>query len=246
MRYMLIHKTNASNEAGIRPSQELIAEVRAMIGEMSRAGAFRDGAGLRASSLGMRIERKAGKTSVTPGPFVGRNELPAALYVLRVRSREEAVDWASRYATAMGEAELDVRPLTEVWDLGLGEKPADDPTVRYMVVRKADARSEAGTNPAPEVRAAVAQLTEDMTRAGVLVLAERLNPGAESRRIQTTGGRQIITDGPFTESKELIAGYVTLELASMEEALVWARRYAVVLEGAELDVRPLLEPAGQL
>lgn len=244
MRYMLMHKTNASNEAGIRPSAELIAGVGAAIGEMTRAGVFRDGAGLRASSLGVRLERKGGEARVTPGPFVGRNELPAALCVVRVRAREEAVEWASRLAAILADAELDIRPVTEVWDLGLGEKPADDPTVRYMLVLKADARTEAGAKPSSDVRGAVARLIEDMKRAGVLMMAEGLRPGAESKRIRTTGGRQVVMDGPFTESKELIAGYVTLEVPSMEEALAWAKRYAVVLEGAELDVRPLSEPGG--
>jgi hypothetical protein len=242
MRFMLMNKTNVSNEAGIRPSQELIAGVGAAIGEMARAGVFRDAAGLRASSLGVRLERKDGTTKATPGPFVGRNELPAALCVLRARSREEAVEWASRLAALLGDAELEIRPVTEAWDLGLAEKPADDPTIRYMVVYKADARSETGEIPSAEVRGAVARLIEEMKRAGVLITAEGLKPGAESKRIRTAGGRPVIMDGPFTESKELIAGYVTLELASMEEALVWAQRYAAVLEGAELDVRPLFEP----
>jgi hypothetical protein len=239
---MLMHKTNASNEVGVRPSPELIAAVGEAIGEMSRAGIFRDGAGLRASSLGVRIERKGGRTKATPGPFVGKNELPAALGVLRVRSREEAVEWASRFAALMGDAEVDIRPVTEPWDLGLGEKPPGDPTVRYMAVYKADARSEAGALPSPELRTAIARLIEEMKRAGVFVMAEALKPGAESKRIRSVGGRPVVMDGPFTESKELIAGYVTLELPSMAEALIWGQRYAAVLEGAELDVRPLFEP----
>lgn len=243
MRFMLMHKTNPSNEAGIRPSRELIAAVGEMIGEMSRAGVFRDGAGLRASSLGVRLRRTGGKTNTTPGPFVAKNELPAALCVLRVRSRDEAVEWASRFAVLMGDAELDVRPVTEPWDLGLAEKPANDPTVRYMAVYKADARYEAGAVPSADVRAAIARLIEEMKRAGVFVMAEALKPGAESRRIQSGGGRPVVIDGPFTESKELIAGYVTLELPSIAEALDWAQRYALTLEGAELDVRPLFEPA---
>lgn len=242
MRYMLMHKTNPANEAGIRPSQELITGVGSMIREMSEAGIFRDGAGLRASSLGVRLERQGGTTRATPGPFAGKNELPAALCVLRVRSREEAVEWASRFAGIIGDAELDIRPVTEPWDLGLGEKPMGDPSVRYMAVYKADARYEAGTLPSPAARAAVARLIDDMKAAGVFVMAEALRPSVQSTRVRTVGGKPVVMDGPFAESKELIAGYVTLELSSMAEALVWAQRYAVVLEGAELDVRPLFEP----
>jgi hypothetical protein len=242
MRFMLMHKTNPDNEAGIRPSAELIAGVGATIGEMAKLGIFRDGAGLRASSLGIRLERKAGKVSTTPGPFIGRNELPAALCVLRVRSRDEAVEWATRFATLMGDAELDIRPVTEPWDLGLAEKPKDDPTTRYMAVYKADARHEAGTPPPLEVRAGVAQLMAEMKRAGVFVMAEALKPSRVSKRVRTSGGRQTVIDGPFTESKELIAGYLTLEVPAIADALTWALPYSVLLGNAELDVRPLFEP----
>ncbi len=242
MRFMLMHKTNASNEAGVRPPPELIAGVGRMIGEMRQAGIFRDGAGLRASSLGVRLEPRDGARTVTPGPFVGKHELPAALCILRVGSREEAVEWASRFAAIVGDAELDIRPVTEPWDLGLAEKPKDDPTVRYMVVYKADPQYEAGALPSPEVRAATARLLDEMKAAGVYLTADALQPSARSKRIRAAGPKYTLTDGPFAESKELIAGFVTLELPSMTEALAWAQRYAAVLGEVELDIRPLVEP----
>jgi PhnB protein len=77
MRFMLMHKTNASNEAGLRPPEELIAGVDRTIREMQETGIFRDGAGLRASSLGARLELHGAARTVTPGPFTGKNELPA-------------------------------------------------------------------------------------------------------------------------------------------------------------------------
>jgi hypothetical protein len=88
MRFMLMHKTNASNEAGLRPPDELIAGVGRTIREMQETGIFRDGAGLRASSLGARLELRGGARTVMPGPLTGKNELPAALCVLRVGSLE--------------------------------------------------------------------------------------------------------------------------------------------------------------
>ena len=241
MRFMLMHKTNAANEAGIRPSQELIAGVGRMIGEMSRAGVFRAGEGLRASSLGVRLQFCDGVRTVTPGPFVGRHELPAALCVLRVRSREEAVEWASRFAAAVGDAEVDIRPVTEPWDLGFGEKPKGDPTTRYMAVLKADATSEAGGLLTPQARAAIARVIDQSKSAGVFVTAEALHPSARSKRIHVAGGKHTVLDGPFAESKELIAGFVTLEVPSMVEAMAWAPRYAEILGDVELDVRPLFE-----
>lgn len=243
MRFMLMHKTNASNEAGIRPPQELIAGVGRMIQEMRHVGIFRDGAGLRASSLGVRLGFRDGALTVTPGPFVGTHELPAALCILRVRSREEAVHWASRFGEIVGDAELDIRPVTEPWDLGLAEKPKDDPTMRYMAVFKADASYEGGVLPSPGVRTATARLIDEMKQAGVYVTAEALQPSARSKRIRAAEGKRVVLDGPFTESKELIAGFVTVELPSMSEALVWAQRYTDVLGEVELDIRPLFEPA---
>ncbi len=242
MRFMLMHKTNASNEAGVRPPPELIAGVGRIIGEMRQAGVFLAGAGLRASSLGVRLEFRDGARTVTPGPFVGKHERPAALCILRVRSREEAVEWASRFAAIVGDAEVDIRPVTEAWDLGLAEKPKDDPTARYMAVYKADPRYEAGALPSPEARAATARLIDEMKAAGVYLAADGLQPSARSKRIRTVGQKQTIIDGPFTESKELIAGFVSIDVPSMSEALGWAQRYAPILGDVELDIRPLFQP----
>ncbi len=240
MRYMLMHKTNASNEAGIRPSPELIAGVGAMIGEMSAAKVFRDGAGLRATSLGVRVKRVAGTVRVSQGPFQGDNELTAALAVLRVRTRDEAVEWARRVAEIVGEAEIDIRPVTEPWDLGLVEKPAGDSTTRYMLVLKGNAQTESGRVSA-NTRAAVAGLIESMKQAGVWTMGEALRPSREAKRLLPAAAKPAVIDGPFTESKELIAGYMILELPGIDEALRWARRYAALLDGAEVDVRPLYE-----
>ena len=183
MRCMLIHATNPDNEAGKRPSDELIAGVRRSIQEMADAGVFRDGAGLRASSLGVRLRFRGGERTVTTGPFTGENELPAALASFRVRSRDEVVAWATRFAGIVGDADIDVRPITEPWDLGFGVKPADDPTSRWMAVVKVDSTTEDGRLPGPEARAAVAALMDEAKAAGVLLAAEALQPGARSKRI---------------------------------------------------------------
>jgi hypothetical protein len=80
-----------------------------------------------------------------------------------------------------------------------------------------------------------------MKGAEVFLGAEVMQPGSRSRRILRRGATAAVLDGPFAESKELVGGYVTLELASMEEALAWAVPYTVVLGDCELDVRPLFE-----
>ena len=86
------------------------------------------------------------------GPFDGDNELPAGFSILRARSLEEATDWATRQAAALGDVEIDIRPVTEPWDIGAGAEPADVDTRRYMVLRKATAGTETGDAPSAAQR----------------------------------------------------------------------------------------------
>src|SRR5688572_28029704 len=113
MRFMLMHRTNSHWEAGAIPSSELIARVGKMLEEMSASGALLAAEGLRPSSLGARLAFVGGERTVTKGPLVGSNELPASFMILRVPSITEAIDWASRFGQILGNAEIDIRPVTE-------------------------------------------------------------------------------------------------------------------------------------
>jgi len=93
------------------------------------------------------------------------------------------------------------------------------------------------------VKAAVGKLIAEMKQAGVLQAAEVLAPSSRCRRVQRSGARTAVLDGPFAESKELLSGFVALKLDSMDEAVAWAERYVQVLGETQLDVRPLLELA---
>jgi hypothetical protein len=84
-------------------------------------------------------------------------------------------------------------------------------------------------------------LIEEMTKAGVLVTTEGLQPSSNGVRFKLAGGKHSVIDGPFTESKELIAGYVILEAGSLQDAVEWAPRYGAAVGCSELDVRPLAE-----
>ena len=119
MRFIIMHKTNPQWEAGAIPGPELIARVQTMLGALARAHALQGGEGLRASSLGVRLTVKEGQTTITPGPLKGGNELPAGFSLLRVGSIDQAIDWATRLAQAVGDVEIDVRTVTEPWDIGL-------------------------------------------------------------------------------------------------------------------------------
>jgi len=243
MRFLLMHRTDAFYEAGNLPSRELVDRVGKLIGEMAAAKVLHGGEGLRPSSEGVRLRFAAGKRTVTKGPFKGENELPAGFTIVRVASLEDATEWASRYAAIVGDVEIDIRPLTEAWDIGIAPKPENLATRRFMLVHKADAASEAGKGLPPEKLAAVRRLRGEMKHAGVLVTAEELEPSSRAVRVRSSGGKQTVIDGPFVETKELIGGYVILEASSLQDAMRWVPRYAEVVKCAELDLRPLQEPA---
>ena len=121
---------------------------------------------------------------------------------------DEAIEWASRQAKVLGDVEIDIRPVTEPWDIGMAPRPERVTTRRYMALRKATAASEAGVPLSPTQRAEMARLIDETTRTGVHLATETMRPSARGRRYKNSRDGVSMTDGPFTESKELIAGYV--------------------------------------
>ena len=114
--------------------------------------------------------------------------------------------------------------------------------MRYMIINKADADSEAGKLPSPEVGAAVGKVVEDLSKAGVLLFAEGVHRSALGARVKVDGGRRTVTDGPFAETKELVGGMIVVEVRNRDEAIEWAARLAEAL-GAEVEVRRVVEEA---
>jgi hypothetical protein len=239
MQFMLMHKTDTYYENGGKPSKELVGNVGRMIGDLARSGRLKAGDGLGPSSQGVRLKFAGGRRAITPGPLAGVNELVAGFAVMRVRSLDEAVEWASKYAAVVGDAEIDVRPANEPWDIGLGEKPPGLATRRYIAMHKADAATEAGAPSTPAQSAALERLLGEMQQAGVLLATAALEPSSKAVRLRNFGGKKTLVDGPFAESKELVGGFVIVDLASRGEAVEWARRYADVLGEVELDIRPV-------
>jgi hypothetical protein len=115
--------------------------------------------------------------------------------------------------------------------------------MRFMILRKADPNTEAGALPNQELLAAMGQYMEDMAKAGVLLAGEGLRPTSEGVRVKFTRGKPTVTDGPFAEAKELIAGWSIIQVNSMEEAIEWVKRWPRIDgDGAvELEIRRLYE-----
>jgi hypothetical protein len=116
--------------------------------------------------------------------------------------------------------------------------------MRFIIIVKATADSEAGAMPAESLIAAMADYHEQLARAGVLLDASGLQPSAKGWRIRyDPDGRRSVVDGPFAETKELIAGYTLIQVRSREEALEWTRRFPAPFEGiaCAIEVRQLFE-----
>ena len=116
--------------------------------------------------------------------------------------------------------------------------------MRYMILVKANKDSEAGVKPSEELFAAMADYHEQLVKAGVLLDASGLQPSSKGWRIRYSEGKRTVIDGPFTEAKELVAGYTIIQVKSREEAMEWTRRFpnpAIDGGDCEIEVRQLFE-----
>ena len=112
--------------------------------------------------------------------------------------------------------------------------------MRFMVLVPASKESEAGILPDKELFAAMGKFNEEMVKAGVMLAGEGLAPTSKGARIKYSGGKTTVTDGPFTESKELIAGFWMIQTKSKEEAVEWMKR-APFGGGVEIELRQVFE-----
>ena len=115
--------------------------------------------------------------------------------------------------------------------------------MRFMILRKADAKTEAGELPTQDLLKAMGDYAESLNTAGVLLDGNGLHPSDRGARVRFSGGRPSVVDGPFAETKELVAGYFTIQVKSREEAIEWARRWpALDADGeVELEIRQVFE-----
>jgi hypothetical protein len=115
-----------------------------------------------------------------------------------------------------------------------------DTTMRFMVIVKADKNSEAGVMPSREILTAMGKFNEELVKAGVMLAGEGLHPTSKGKRVRFSGGKHTVIDGPFTESKELIAGFWLWQVRSMEEAVEWLKR-SPFDGGTEIEIRQVFE-----
>jgi hypothetical protein len=256
MRFMAFVKSNPDSEAGVLPTEEMLAEMGAYNEELIRLGAMLGGEGLKPSAQGKRVRIENDKARQLDGPFAETKELVGGYWLLQFASRDEAIEWLKRAPFPDGEVEL--RPLYEPGDFAPpGETPAapQEPpkqarisgTTRYMSLLKADAYTEGDDQATPALLTEMGALMEEMGEQGVLLSGDGLKPSREGARIQYDGKRPRVIDGPFTESKELVAGVCVLQTRTLAQAVEWSRRMleihmrGVGAKTGEVEVRPMFE-----
>src|SRR6266404_8001459 len=263
MRFMMLVKATKDFEAGVWPDEKLLSEMAKWTEELVKAGARLESGRLQPSSTGVRVRYANGKFTVTDGPFAESKELIAGFCLIQAKSRDEAIAWARRVPFQEGEIEL--RPLYELFDFpvdaaekpdGWREKeeqlraapPARKPgTIRYLGIVKADKDTEAGVLPDEKFLSAMGAFFEEGVKTGVILSGEGLQPSSKGARVRYSGRKRTVIDGPFAETKELIAGYALIQVASKAEAIEWTKRFVQVdaplrLGGeSECEIRPFFE-----
>ena len=262
MRFMMLVKATKDFEAGVWPDEKLLSEMARWTAELVKAGARLEGGRLQPSSQGARVHYD-GKFTVTDGPFAESKELIAGFCLIQAKSLGEAIEWTRRVPFQEGEIEL--RPLYELFDFPVdaAEKPdgwrdkeeqlraappARKPgTIRYLGIIKADKDTEAGVLPDEKSLATMGAFLEEGLKAGVFLSGEGLQPSSKGARVRFSGSKRTVIDGPFAETKELIAGYAILQFTSKAEAIEWTKRFVQVdaplrLGGeSECEIRPFFE-----
>ena len=114
--------------------------------------------------------------------------------------------------------------------------------MRVMVIVKASPESEKGVMPSTELLTAMGKFNEELVKAGIMLDGDGLQPSSKGKRVRFEGSKRTVIDGPFAETKELIAGYWVWQVKSMDEAVEWARRCPNPMPGGgELEIRPFFE-----
>lgn len=113
--------------------------------------------------------------------------------------------------------------------------------MRCLVIVKANPESEAGIMPSTEILTAMGKYNEELVKAGIMLAGEGLHPSSRGKRVKFNGGKSVVTDGPFAETKELVAGFWLWQVRSIDEAIEWLKR-SPFDGGTEIEVRPIFDP----
>jgi hypothetical protein len=243
MQFMLIQRQgDAAPETADSP-----ADQRAMqnyLQDMRTAGLGCSGARLCDSGKGIRIDFRGSEPKLQHGPFADEAGLVGAFLMIDAESREQALEWAQRWPRTDGSAALELELRDAGCPGGLSgispenENPDQRGSKHYMVILKANALAETGHISDDTTLGRMGARNEEGRRSGILASAQGLQPSNKASRLKLAPGRAVIMDGPFSETKELIAGYWIVQTQSQQEALDWALSYPYPYgKDTDLEVR---------
>lgn len=262
MRFMMMIKSDEQTEAGVLPDEKVFAEMTKYNQDLLDAGALLAAEGLHPSSRGARVKFHGGKPTVIDGPFTEAKELIAGYWLIQAPSKGAAIEWAKRAPLGTEEdsssdqvVQVEVRQLFELEDFPVNEdesgwreqeaaqraesqsaSPARPGYKQFIVFRKADKDTEAGMMPTEELLAAMGAYNEELIRAGVMLTGEGLQPSSKGFRIEYARGKRTVTDGPFAEAKELVAGFSVIQARSKDEAIEWVKRWPALDANGEVEL----------
>jgi hypothetical protein len=223
--------------------------------------------------------RTRARTTVQDGPFAEARELVGGFWLVQTPTLADAIAWAQRAPFEEGEIEIrqlyelsdfpaDPAEGADGWreqerafregaaaapaaaDGAAPAGPARKPgTTRYIAMLKADRVTESGALPSPEALAQMGALMDEVAKSGALLGGEGLKPSARGAKVRFAGAKRAVVDGPFTEAKEMIAGYTIIQVPAKQDAIQFAERWlnvhlatsAVPLESGEIELRALVE-----
>jgi hypothetical protein len=245
MRFLIVRKADNDSEAGAAPTRELVDAMAEHLDTLAAEGRFLVGEGLKPSRDGVRVTFRNGRDAVlVDGPFAETKELVAGFSIIEAESMDDAVAWVKGWPAedAHGEAEVEVRPIGCPGGLsGFGD-PAegDSEQTRYIVMLKANERSETDFDPGPEILGRMAEANRAGHEAGLLIAGYGLSSSRHAKRVRFGKGHATVFDGPFAEIKEMVAGFWVLRVDSLAEVIAWVETYPFP-DGvdARLEIRPL-------
>lgn len=269
MRFIAMVKSDASSETGRMPDPKELDDMNRFNDELLKAGVMLTGEGLWESAKGARLRcnKATGKVTVIDGPFTEAKELVAGFWMIRTNTKAEAIEWMKRAPFEGGEVEI--RAIYELEDIPQ-DPSQDEPEnwrekeqemratqsfqasrgkkkMRFIGILKGGTDTEAGVMPATDALEKMGAFVEEAAKAGVFLGGEGLKPTSEGVRIRYDGKKRTTLDGPFTESKEIIAGYSIFAVDSKEEAIAWTKRFVEVdaairsVPEVECEIRELHE-----
>ncbi|TFW21663.1 hypothetical protein E4L96_08635 [Massilia arenosa] len=221
--YMILRQADAATEAGARPTPAALADMDEFNRQLEAGGALGLALGLRPTRRAVRLKMWPGGESITDGPFTESKELVAGFTIFQAESRAAAIEQLKRWPVSDGDVTLELRETG--CPGGCASVPPGEAgdEARYVILLRSDAGTERDDIPAQHLLDTLNTFNAVQAAEGRLLAGDGLMSTARGARVKLASGRASVIDGPFTEAKELVAGFWMVRARSMLDAIEFAR-----------------------